>query len=102
MAGPTKMLLPGNMIAQAQKILEQEFDMEYEKHRVYSLVEITLKDGTVLGPIMLEMKPMHIDMVAELIREGHKVAVLSNDNEAILIPTADIKHIKALRVTSKE
>lgn len=90
----------GNMTAQIEDILTKEFDKSYGQ--VFSLVEVTLRDGTTLGPIMLEMRPKHIDMVSELMREGHKTVVFSNDNESILVMADDIKHIKALRVTSKE
>lgn len=93
------LLTPQMISKEALKILEMEME---RNSQVFSLTEITLKDGTVLGPIMLELKPRDIDMVAEVIREGHKVVTLSNENESLLVPVADIKYIKALRVTSKE
>ena len=102
MAGPTKIIAPGNMIEDAMKILDSEFDKAYRTNQVFSLVEIILKDGSTLGPIMLELKPREMDMIAEVIREGHKVVTLSNDNESLVIPVSDIKYIKAMRITSKE
>ena len=89
-------------MAQAQQILSDEFDKAYRTPQVFSLVEIILRDESTLGPIMLELKPAQIDMIAEAIREGHRVVTLSNDNESLLIPVADIKYIKAMRITSKE
>lgn len=95
-------ILTANAISNhALKILEQEMEMR-EINKVFSLFEVALKDGTVLGPIMLELKPYEIDRIQEVIKEGYKVLTLANDNESILFPAADIKYIKALRVTSKE
>ena len=99
---PTKLITPGVIASEAMKILEREMEKEYGLNQVFSLVEIILKDGSTLGPIMLELKPAQIDMIAEAIREGHRVVTLSNDNESLLIPVADIKYIKAMRITSKE
>lgn len=101
MAGPNKILVPGNMLNQAMSILDETFEREYAKSKVFSLFEVALKDGTVLG-IMLELKPYEIDRIQEVIKDGYKVLTLANDTESILFPAADIKYIKALRVTSKE
>ena len=99
---PTKLITPGVIASEAMKILESEMEKSYRTPEVFSLVEIILKDGSTLGPIMLELKPREMDMIAEVIREGHKVVTLSNENESLVVPVADIKLIKALRVTSKE
>ena len=96
MAG--SILTPQSITAQAMKILDEE----YEKQRVFSLVEVTIKDGTVLGPIMIGMEPHELHNISEIMRAGHSVFTLANENESILVPAADVKYIKALRVTSKE
>ena len=99
---PTKLITPGVIASEAMKILESELGKGYGLSQVFSLVEIILKYGSTLGPIMLELKPREMDMIAEVIREGHKVVTLSNDNESLVIPVSDIKYIKAMRITSKE
>lgn len=99
---PTKLITPGVIANEALKILESEMEKSYRTPEVFSLVEIILKDGSTLGPIMLELKPREMDMIAEVIREGHKVVTMSNDNESLVIPVSDIKYIKAMRITSKE
>ena len=99
---PTKLITPGVIASEAMKILESEMERSYRTPEVFSLVEIILKDSSTLGPIMLELKPRELEMVAEGIREGHKVVTLSNDNESLVIPVSDIKYIKAMRITSKE
>ena len=83
---PTQILTPQSITAQAMKILDEE----YEKQRVYSLVEVTIKDGTVLGPIMLELKPRDIEAIQDVIKQGYKVITLTNENESILFPADDI------------
>lgn len=97
---PTKLITPGVIASEAMKILESEMEKSY--YQVFSLVEIILKDGSTLGPIMLELKPHELNGVADVIREGHKVVTMSNENESLLVPANDIKYIKAMRVTSKE
>lgn len=99
---PTKLITPGVIASEAMKILEAEMTQEYGLGPVFSLVEVTLKDGTVLDPIMLELSPVDLNRIADVLREGHKVVVLSNENASILVPANDIKCIKAMRVTSKE
>lgn len=98
----SSILTPQSIAKSAMKILDDEFAKTYSTPQVFSLVEITLKDGTVLGPIMLKLEPRDIDTVAEVVRQGHPMVALSNDTESLLIPVADIKYIKTLRVTSKE
>ena len=93
------LLTPQMISKEALKILEMEME---RNSQVFSLFEVALKDGTVLGPIMLELKPYDIDRIQEVIKEGYKIVTLANENESILFPAADIKYIKALRVTSKE
>ena len=104
MAG--SILTPQLITQQALEILESEMDKEYVRGnglpRVFSLFEVALKDGTVLGPIMLELTPYEIERVQTVVKEGYKMVTLANENESILFPAADIKYIKALRVTSKE
>lgn len=97
MAG--SILTPQTINREALKILEQEMERNCP---VFSLTEVTLKDGTVLGPIMLELKPYEIDRIQEVVSNGYQVLTLANENESILFPAADIKHIKMMRVTSKE
>lgn len=97
MAG--SILTPQAISKEALKILEMEME---RNQAVFSLAEVTLKDGTVLGPIMLELKPYEIDRIQEVVSNGYQVITLANENESILFPTSDIKHIKMMRVTSKE
>lgn len=99
-----QLLTPKSMQKSIEDILTQELEKEYARGtgQVFSLVEITLKDGTVLGPIMLELKPHDIEAMQDVIQQGYKVLTLTNENESILFPAADIKHIKMMRVTSKE
>lgn len=97
----TKLLTPQAISNEALKILESEMDIR-GANRVFSLVEVTIKDGTVLGPIMIGMEPHELHNISEIMRAGHSVFTLANDNESILVPAADVKYIKALRVTSKE
>jgi hypothetical protein len=72
-----------------------------QRNEVFSLCEVTLKDGTVLGPIMLEMTPYDIERIQK-VADGFNMLALANQNESLLVPVADIKHIKMMRVTSKE
>ena len=94
-------LLTTQMITkEALKILEQEMEMR-EPNQVFSLVEIICKDGKTLGPIMLEMTPAQVHIMGRQMTD-HPVLTLANDNEAILVMAHQVKHIKVMRVTSKE
>jgi hypothetical protein len=94
----SSILTPQSITQQAMKILDEA----YERQRVFSLVEVTLRDNTVLGPIMIAMEPHELNSISELIRSGSSVFTLANENESILVHGADVLHIKAMRVTSKE
>jgi hypothetical protein len=96
------LITPGVIASEAMKILEAEMTQEYGLGPVFSLVEVTLKDGTVLGPIMLELTPFDIDKIASVLHDKPSVVTFANENESILVPAKDIKYIKAMRVTSKE
>lgn len=99
MAG--SILTPQSITQHAMKILDDEFDKHYTAERVFSLVEVHCNDGTVLGPIMLEMAPQVVHEIGRELIE-RPVITLANDTEAILVMAHQVKHLKVLRVTSKE
>lgn len=98
MAG--SILTPQAISQHALKILEKEMEMR-ESNRVFSLVEVFCKDGTTLGPIMLEMEPYAVHEIGRELIE-RPVVTLANESEAILVMAHQVKHLKVLRVTSKE
>jgi hypothetical protein len=81
---------------EALKILEQEM----ADATPYSLVVVTLKDGTT-QEIIIKMNPRSLYEVCDDIRK-HGALTMTNEEGGIYVPAHEIKHINVMKVTKEQ
>ena len=82
---------------EALGILEKEFDKVYSDDTPYSLVQVSLKDGST-HELMMRLHPHNLyDMGEEMKKNG--MLVMNNEENAILVMAADVRQITVTKVT---
>ena len=66
----------------------------------YSLVVVTLKDGTT-QEIIIKMNPRSLYEICDDIRK-HDAMTLTNEEGGIYVPAHEIKHINVMKVTKEQ
>ena len=66
----------------------------------YSLVVVTLKDGTT-QEIIIKMNPRSLYEICDDIKK-HDAMTLTNDEGGIYVPAHEIKHINVMKVTKEQ
>ena len=85
---------------EALGILEKEFDRSYSSSAPYSLVQVTLKDGTT-HELMMRLHPHNLYDMGEDMKK-HGMLVMNNEDNAILVMAADVRQITVTKVTKEQ
>jgi hypothetical protein len=94
------MAIPRQQLLDELRIpLDKIFNEEYEKNTPYSLVQVTLKDGSV-REIIASIRPSAMHSVA---REVHETGMLclSNGDSALAVMADMIKSITVMKFTKE-
>lgn len=80
--------------------LDELFDEQYEKNTPYSLVQVTLIDGTV-HEIIASIRPSAMHSMARDVRETGMLC-LSNGDSALVVVANMIKSINVMKFTKEQ
>jgi hypothetical protein len=86
-------------IAKDKLIQELSEGLTEAFHPTYSLVVVTLKDGTT-HDMMVKMHPHGLHHICEDITK-QKALTLCNEDSGIVVMTSEIKHITVMKVTKE-
>ena len=89
-------LTTAQITKEALKILEREMT----DATPYSLVVVTLKDGTT-QEIIIKLRPQDLHEIGTELEKGGALT-LTNDESAILVMADQIKHITVMKITKEQ